>query len=314
MAEDDLIALIAGLADRDSSDVVIGIGDDAAVLDIPEDHLFVTCTDTLVAGVHFPQATSASSVGFKSLAVNLSDMAAMGATPRWAQLSLTLPAADESWVREFISGFLKLADRANVTLVGGDTCSGPLSITVQVMGIAAKGKVLNRGTASPGELLAVSGWLGDAAFVLRQLGEGQSVPAAQLRRLNEPEPRLGLGSALAGIASSCIDISDGLMLDLERLLRHSGCGARVELESLPVSEYLSRIPAEQRQELQLAGGDDYELCFSIPSSQLTLLDELATRLEIPVSVIGKVTNSPGISCYDENGVVIELNNTGFQHF
>ncbi len=314
MAEDDLISLIAESTNRAASDVLIGIGDDAAVIDVPPGKSLVTCTDTLVAGVHFPDGAPAHSIGFKSLAVNLSDMAAMAAKPRWAQLSLTLPTMDEPWVRDFLAGFMVLADRYNVILVGGDTCAGPLSITVQAMGLADRDKLLTRGTAKAGDLLAVSGELGDAALALMLLRGGQSVHSQLLQRLHEPEPRLRVGSALAGIASSCIDISDGLALDLERLLRSSGCGARVDLEKLPASKHLEKLPDAQRWELQMTGGDDYELCFSVPPKRLPLLENMIRTTAVPVSIIGEVTASAGINCYDENGTVIQLRSSGYQHF
>jgi len=314
MIEDELISLIASLAGRPASDVILGMGDDAAVLEVPDNHVLVTCTDTMVAGVHFPAATPAGSVGFKSLAVNLSDLAAMGARPRWAQLSLTMPSADESWVRAFMAGFISLADRHSVILVGGDTCSGPLSITVQAMGVAQRGSLLTRGTARRGDLIAVSGQLGDAALALSLLERQQGVDPDLLRRLHEPEPRLRLGQALVGIASSCIDISDGLLLDLERLLKGSACGANVMLDDLPASGHLLELAAEKRWRMQLAGGDDYELCFTVPPQQRQRLRELADSLAIRISVTGEVTGSDTISCFDATGAVFEPEKPGFQHF
>lgn len=314
MTENDLISLVARLTSRPASDVLLGIGDDAAVVKMPAGKSLVTCTDTLVSGVHFPAGTPARCVGFKSLAVNLSDMAAMAAQPRWIQLSLTLPAADAVWVREFISGFMALADRFQLILIGGDTCSGPLSITVQLMGFAGKDRWLTRGSANPGDLLVVSGELGGAAFALQQLERGQRPHPDLLQRLHEPQPRLHLGQALAAIASSCIDISDGLLLDLERLLQGSGYGASVQLEKLPSSALLAELPDTERWRLQLSGGDDYELCFSVPPSQRRSLQELAGSSDVAVNIIGEVTASAGICCYDVNGAVIQLQRAGFQHF
>ena len=314
MTEDDLISLIANLADRPAADVIIGIGDYAAVVDVPHGKSLVSCTDTLVSGVHFPAGTPAFSVGFKSLAVNLSDMAAMAATPRWAQLSLTLPAIDEEWIEGFFAGFLALADRYNVALIGGDTCAGPLSITVQLLGVADGNTILRRGAASVGDLIAVSGWLGDAALALSLIKRAETVDPDLLKKLDEPEPRVELGQKLAGIASSCIDISDGLMLDLERLLQRSGYGARLEIVKLPASDFLAGLTEDERWEFQLGGGDDYELCFSVPPGRLPQLEETISTVEVPVNIIGEVTASPGISCYDAVGTAVQLKSTGFQHF
>ena len=314
MAEDGLISLIANMADRSSRDVIIGIGDDAAVLNIPNGRSLVTCTDTLISSVHFPADTDASSVGHKSLAVNLSDIAAMGAIPRWAQLSLTLPAYDEIWVTEFLRGFLALADRHGVVLVGGDTCAGPLSITVQVMGLVDEGILLKRGTAAVDDLLAVTGCPGEAALALQILQRGESGQPELLQKLNEPEPHLAFSQSLLGIASSCIDISDGLLLDLERLLQTGSCGAQVDLADLPCSEFLDSLPLDDREKLQLSGGDDYELCFSLPPSMLPRLTEITNAHSTPFSIIGRITATSGVKCYDRQGNLKEFTDHGFQHF
>jgi thiamine-monophosphate kinase len=314
MTEDELIQLIASLAARPAGDVAVALGDDAAVVTVPASQSLVTCTDTLVAGVHFHAETPAHLIGFKSLSVNLSDLAAMGALPRWVQLCLTMPAADGAFVAEFMRGFMQLADRYSVILVGGDTTRGPLSITVQAMGLADKNRLLTRGTAAPGDLVAVSGQLGDAALALQQLENGRPVAMEQMRRLQQPEPRIELGMELAGLASSCIDISDGLLLDLERLLLHSGCGASLELEKLPASECLLELEAEKRWQLQLTGGDDYELCFTIKPEFRSRLEELAESLAITITVIGSTSSGETIRCFDRAGTLIKTSKAGFQHF
>ncbi len=221
----------------------------------------MAATDTLNAGTHFPDDTAAYDIAHKCLAVNLSDLAAMGATPRWALLSLSLPKVDPQWLQSFIQGFKTLAQAHGVVLVGGDTTSGPLSVCVTALGVIEPGKQLQRNGAKPGDLLVVSGTVGGAARVLELLRDGNAVTDRQL--LDRPQPRVKLGQALAGYASACIDISDGLLADLGHVLKASGCGARIELAQLPYADLLADLDEKSRWNCQLSGGDDYELLFTL---------------------------------------------------
>jgi thiamine-monophosphate kinase len=247
---------------RRRGDVRVGIGDDAAVLRVPPFHDVLVSMDTLLAGVHFPLTTESSDLGWKSLAVNLSDLAAMGAKPAWALLALTLPRPDADFVRRFMRGFEALARRYKVALVGGDTTSGPLSVTITVLGFVPPRRSLRRSGAREGDDVYVSGTVGDAAAGLRAARRGKAMRAATraaLRaRLDRPEPRVELGLALRGIASAAIDISDGLAADLSHVLRASGVGARLEVARLPASGALLEGVRRDRArgELQLSGGDD----------------------------------------------------------
>src|SRR5210317_2237408 len=229
--------------------VKLGIGDDAAVLELPAGQHLVAATDTLNAGTHFPDDTAPYDIAYKCLAVNLSDLAAMGATPRWALLSLSLPGADSTWVQSFIAGFKSLATDHGVALVGGDTTSGPLSVSLTALGLIKPGAQLMRSGARPGDLLVVSGSIGGAARVLDLLQGGE--PVSDRRLLDRPQPRVRLGQALVGFASACIDISDGLLADLGHVLRASGCGALIHLQKLPHDELLAGLEDRQRWDYQL---------------------------------------------------------------
>ena len=281
-------------------DVALGVGDDAALLNVPAGQQLVACVDTLVAGRHFPADTAASDIGWRALAVNLSDLAAMGATPTWALLALTLPAADEDWLEGFAGGFAQLARAHGVALVGGDTTAGPLTISVHALGCVAPGTALRRDGARPGDLVYVTGWLGDAAAGLALLqgrlqgsGADRSVLEAKFRR---PEPRVAFGTALRGIASACIDVSDGLAADLGRLAQASGVGAKIRAEQLPLSRALYGLAGEARaREFALGGGDDYELAFSVPPTRRTALAQAAAASGAPAChCIGEIVAGRGL--------------------
>ena len=228
-------------------DVMLGIGDDAAVLRVPADHELVVTADTLNAGVHFPVETVPFDVGWKALAVNLSDLAAMGARPAWCTLSLSLPQADTPWVDAFVDGLLALAQTHRVSLIGGDTTRGPLSISITAMGFVPTGAALRRQGAQPGDEIWVTGTLGDAAAALTQWQVGSDIDASLRSRLDRPTARVEAGLALRGRASACIDVSDGLLADLGHVLRASGVGARIEHSSLPISGSLrSAVPSLRR--------------------------------------------------------------------
>ena len=294
------------------SGVMLGIGDDAAVLEVPVGQHLVAATDTLNAGVHFPKTTSPFDIAYKSLAVNLSDMAAMGAEPRWVLLSLTSPEIDPLWARSFFEGFNALAQTHDVSLVGGDTTSGPLSINITAMGLIKAGAQLTRSGANPGDLIVVSGTLGGAARVLDILYWGDTVTERHL--LDRPQPRVDLGQALVGYASACIDISDGLLADLNHILQASSCGARLQIASLPKPENLLGLDNAQIFNYQLTGGDDYELLFTIPPRLQPRLVNWASQLDINLSVIGKIETQDGIRCIKADGGIYEPRGSGFEHF
>jgi thiamine-monophosphate kinase len=297
--EFDLIARIAARS-RSRSDVLLGIGDDAALLAAPPNgEALCVCVDTLNAGVHFPDGTTPFDIGWKALAVNLSDLAAMGAMPRWATLALSLPNPDVDFVDAIIDGLLGLAEQHEVALVGGDTTRGPLSLSVQAIGSIAPARALRRDAARAGDALYVSGTLGDAAaglaMVQGRLAATAPGSAASLRaRLDRPTPRVALGLALAGVARAGIDISDGLLADLGHVLKSSGVGAVIDLDALPASTALCALlpEAEQRWPLQLAGGDDYELLVSGDAGPIEALPAFARGELIR---IGRITPEPGLA-------------------
>lgn len=292
--------------------VKLGIGDDAAVLEVPAGWHLVAATDTLNAGVHFPVDTSPFDIGYKSLAVNLSDMAAMGAIPRWALLSLSLPGADPEWVHRFSEGFMSLARPYDVTLVGGDTTSGPMSISLTALGIIEAGMQLTRGGAKPGDLVVVSGTTGGAAHVLDMLRAGKKDIDRQV--LDRPQPRVSLGRALTGYANACIDISDGLLADLGHVLEASACGARLDIDNLPQDEMLAGLDENQKRRHQLTGGDDYELLFTLPPRHAGWLGDLSRELGLQLSIIGEIEQGEGIRCLTKDGTAYHAPEAGFEHF
>ncbi len=297
-------------------DVRVAVGDDGAVLAPPAGHEIVAVVDTLVEGVHFPAGSPARSIGHRALAVNLSDIAAMGATPAWALLALTLPQADEAWLAEFAAGFAALARRHDVQLVGGDTTCGPLTVTVQVLGTIARGGALLRGGGRAGDLVCVTGSPGDAACGLALLQGRLLAPAtapaaarAALRaRFEFPAPRCAEGVRLRGIASACIDVSDGLAGDLAKLAAASGCAARIDVARLPLSQPLLAVAGRMAAEdFALTGGDDYELCFAVPARRAAELAGLAC------TTIGQLVAGRGVSVARGDSV-IEFSHSGFDHF
>ncbi|QNN45655.1 thiamine-phosphate kinase [Thermomonas brevis] len=307
--EFDLIARIRQrVASRD--DVVLGIGDDCALLAPPPGMQLATTMDTLNAGVHFPPETAPADVGWKALAVNLSDLAAMGAQPAWCTLSLTLPQADAAFVDGFCDGFFALAQRHGIALVGGDTTRGPLSIGIAAHGIVEPGMALRRDGARVGDEVWISGTLGDAAGALAQWKAGEATTPALRARLDRPTPRVELGRELRGLASACIDVSDGLLADLAHICRASGVGADIDADALPASVALrAAFDAGTRRVLQATGGDDYELCFTAPVSQHAAVQALASTLALPFTRIGRIVEGSGIAC---DG--IGQNKFGYQHF
>ncbi len=295
-----------------SSGVKLGIGDDAAVLEVPAGQHLVAATDTLNVGTHFPENTSPYDIAYKCLAVNLSDMAAMGATPRWALLSLSLPEADPEWMQSFTAGFKSLAQVHGVALVGGDTTSGPLSVSLTALGLIEPGRQLTRSGAKPGDLLVVSGTIGGAARALDLLQAGEAVTGRDL--LDRPQPRVKLGQALVAYANASIDISDGLLADLGHVLKASGCGARLEIEKLPEAESLAELEGIARWNYQLSGGDDYELLFTLPLHHKAMLGKWSQQLDIRLSVIGEIEEGDGARCINPDGTIYDPQKVGFEHF
>jgi thiamine-monophosphate kinase len=297
-------------------DVRLGVGDDAAVLQVPPDRRLVAAVDAIVEGVHFPVGTGATAIGHRAVAVNLSDLAAMGAEPAWMTLSLSLPAADASWLEGFAAGLYKLADRYSVALVGGDTVRGPLSITIQVLGLVEADRWLTRAGARPGDALFVSGTPGEAAAGLECILRPQSKLAAtnQLtQRFLWPEPRVELGRALRSLASAAIDVSDGLLADLEHICEMSGCAAQIDLELLPQSSAMHAVfDAGVCERFSLSGGDDYELLFTVPSERLHAV-ERAIASGIRCTQIGRIVPGSGITCF-RAGQPVTIARTGYDHF
>ena len=302
------------VAGRD--DVVLGIGDDAALLLPPPGMLLAVATDTLNIDVHFPGETAAADIGWKALAVNLSDLAAMGAQPAWATLSLSLPHADVAWVDAFLDGFLELAARHGLALVGGDTTRGPLSVCVTVHGFVAPEAALRRGGARAGDDVWVTGSLGDAAAALVQWRAGGAADAPLRARLDRPVPRIDAGLALAaGIASAAIDISDGLLADLGHVCDASDVGAEVDLAALPASAALaSRFDAAARRAVQATGGDDYELCFTAPTAQRDAIAALAKCCATPMTRVGRIVAGEGVRALLPDGSEWNAPRAGHVHF
>ena len=290
--------------------VALGIGDDAALLRPNAGCDLAVTSDTLIAGRHFPERTAAFDVGWKALAVNLSDLAAMGARPRWFTVALTLPQADEAWLAGFADGLSALARTHGIALVGGDTTRGPLSITITALGEAPPGAALRRAGARVGDVVCVTGTLGDAALALRQ---GELAEPSLRTRLDRPQPRVAAGLALRGVARAALDLSDGLLGDLQHILDASDVGAVIDAEALPASPALcAALPdLHARARLQLTGGDDYELCVCLPEAAF---DGARAMLDVPLSRIGRITAEPGLRVIDAEGHNITPPTTAYRHF
>lgn len=317
LSEFELIRQFFSTLGASRRDVVLGVGDDAALIDCGGPELLVLCVDTLIAAVHFPADAPADAVGHKALAVNLSDLAAMGARPAWALLSLTLPTVDPAWLTGFKTGLEQLAQAHDVAVVGGDTTRGELAVGVTLAGLVERDRALRRDGARPGDLVYVSGTLGDAAVGLRhwQAGRREAAVADLIERLHRPQPRLALGRALAGLASAAIDVSDGLAADLGHILERSGVGAALDSTRLPLSPSLRRIckPAEAAV-FALTGGDDYELCFTVPPARESALMEAVAALGVAVTRVGAIEAEPGLRLLDADGRPLPLMQAGYEHF
>jgi thiamine-monophosphate kinase len=286
----------------------LGIGDDCALLSLPDGYELAVTTDTMVENVHFFSGTDPEQLGHKLLAVNLSDLASMGAKPVSVTLALTLPRVDENWLTAFSKGFLSLAERYSVDLIGGDTTSGPLTLTVQAMGLVPKGKALLRSSAKPGDFIYLTGSLGDAGLGLKIIqGYYCDDPQAAHKRFNQPDPQIDAGLALTGIANACIDVSDGLAGDLGHILEQSNVGACLDWDVLPLSEaVLAYINDTGDWSMPLTAGDDYELCF-------TVSPEKAAQLTIKCAKIGVIESTPGLRLH-KSGTIQPFNSKGYEHF
>ncbi|MDN7136077.1 thiamine-phosphate kinase [Pseudidiomarina terrestris] len=276
-------------------DVVKGVGDDAAILTLPSDSELIIATDTMVSGVHFDEQMPARAVGHKVAAVNLSDLAAMGAEPAWLSLALTLPEMDQEWLEGFSHGLREICDYYDCHLIGGDTTKGPLTLTVTAHGFVPQGTALRRDGAKPGDWIYVSGSIGDAGLALaaqqRKVQISDSHYRRVLERLYFPSPRVALGQALRDIASSAIDISDGLKADLGHILQASNVGARVDVDELPLSLALTEsVTGEDAIRYALHSGDDYELCFTVPESRRGVFDTVLARHPAKPTCIGRITS------------------------
>ncbi len=309
--------LIERFFDRPSgrADVILAVGDDCALLAPPSDQNLALSVDTLISGIHFFPDTDPRGLGHKSLAVNLSDLAATGAKPAWCTLALTLPHIDEAWLNEFSEGFFALASKHDLSLVGGDTTQGPLSITIQVMGSVPKGQELLRSGAKVGDLIYVSGLIGNAGLGL--LGRQGAWPVDDptlYAALEMPAPRVELGLALREIATACIDISDGLAADLGHILDRSHVGAEINWERLPLSGPVREYVAQTRDSaFPLKSGDDYELCFTAPSEQQEAIEEIFRSLRLNGTCIGHIEDLPGLRIKRASGRIL-LDKTGYEHF
>jgi thiamine-monophosphate kinase len=317
--EFELIARFFSKLGAERSDVRLGVGDDGAVVVPPASRELVMVTDSLVEGVHFPVGSPAASVGHRAFAVNLSDLAAMGAEPAWGLLALTIPRYDEEWLTQFARAAGDLCRKHGVALIGGDTTRGPLSISVTLVGIVPVGVALQRRGGRAGDAIFVSGSPGDSAAGLA-LEQGRllvpdAMSAQILRdRFLFPTPRCDIGVALRGLASACIDVSDGLGGDLEKLCAASDCGAEVDANSLPVSEsLLGAVGRELAREYALTGGEDYELLFTVPLARLGAMTTAIANGLGPVTRIGSLVAGKGVRVFARGGVM-QFSGSGFDHF
>lgn len=310
------------LEEKAQASVVLGIGDDCALLQIPANKQLAVSVDTLVADVHFPADAKPEDIAERALRTNLSDLAAMGAEPLWFTLALTLPKksdyVSEEWLRGFSRGLFRTANQYDVVLVGGDTTSGPLSITIQVMGAVESHKALRRDGASVGDFVCITNYLGDGAAALAVIQKRLAINAAHesylYERFYRPVPRLAEANLLCGIASAALDISDGLIADLNHICEASDLGAVIDVENLPLSPALLAINDVQQARIwALSGGDDYELCFTVSPEKMPELAMLIAQEKINATVIGEIVAGSGVHC-ELDGEVFKLTEQGYQHF
>ena len=304
---------------RPAANAVLGVGDDCALVDVTNGMDLTVSTDTMVSGTHFFPDVNPEHLGHKALAVNLSDIAAMGAMPYWAMLALTVPNVDHAWLAAFAKGFFDLAAEYNVSLIGGDTTRGPLTLTVTIMGEVPAGAALRRSGAKAGNDVWVSGNVGDAALAVAhrhgKLVLTESDYHEAVMRLYEPTPRVALGQALRGQATAAIDISDGLLADLGHICRLSGVGATVDMASIPVSAIGAKhFDTDAGRTAIVAGGDDYELCFTAPANSRESIAELTDVLGVPLTRIGQIKRGKGVSLLGTDGKAVKVDGRGYDHF
>jgi thiamine-monophosphate kinase len=299
-------------------DVLLGIGDDCAILTVPAQQNVVVTTDTLVAGVHFPDDTDPVAIGHKAVAVNLSDIAAMGAEPCWISIAITLPKVDKEWLKSFCDGVFELCEYYNVELIGGDTTQGPLSITITDQGGVPEGKCLLRTGAKAGDWLYVTGEIGDAALALKHIKKEISVAQDYKDKLREkldlPKPRVLAGQAIREYASSAIDLSDGLISDLNHICQASNVGANIVLDRLPLSTIMiDTLPFDEAISVALVGGDDYELLFTVSEDNKVGMETALANAGTKVTCIGQINTSKVIST-TLNNQAVPIQASGFEHF
>ena len=298
-------------------DVRLGIGDDAALVAVPPGQELAITTDTLVAGVDFLADADPSTVGHKALAVNLSDLAAMGAAPAWFTLTLSLPSADAQWLAAFARGLFALAQRHGIVLIGGDLSRGPLAVDISAYGHVPVGQALQRRGAAVGDAIFVTGTIGDAALALSHLLDGRPLvaedAAAVGERLHRPIPRVAEGLRLRGVASAAIDLSDGLLSDLGRIAEASRVGARIHLNQLPLSDAYRRYLAQVGYDPAIATGDDYELCFTVPPGRVAALEK-AGAFESGITRIGEIVAGTAVRVVDAQGADYVPSRRGYDHF
>ena len=319
MANSPEFELIARHFTRPAANAVLGVGDDCALVDVTNGMDLAVSTDTMVSGTHFFPDVDPENLGHKALAVNLSDMAAMGAMPYWAMLALTVPNVNHDWLAAFAKGFFDLAQEYNVSLIGGDTTRGPLTLTVTIMGEVPAGAALRRSGAKAGNDIWVSGNVGDAALAVAHRHGRLVLSEADYReavmRLYEPSPRVALGQALRGLATAAIDVSDGLLADLTHICRLSNVGATLELASVPVSSIGARhIDTDAGRNAIVGGGDDYELCFTAHPNSRESIQELTDMLGIPITRVGQIKRGKGVSLLGGDGKPVKIDGRGYDHF
>ncbi len=311
--------LIERFFSRHATGALLGVGDDAALITPSPGHDLAVTTDTIASGIHFMPDAEPRSLGSKALAVNLSDLAAMGARPRWTLLAITVPKADEAWFAGFSEGFYDLAGRHDVSLIGGDTTRGPLAITVTALGEVATGRALRRDGARVGDELWVSGQIGSAALAMRHIRgdvrlKGKGLEAC-MARLEAPIPRVELGRELSNVASSAIDVSDGLVADAGHICAASGVAIEIAYADVPSISDVTHLKGDRVvRNAMLAGGDDYELLFTAAAGEARQMDSISARLGLALTRIGRVVAGEGVHVLDQSGGVISVDIGGYEHF
>ena len=300
-------------------DVEIGIGDDAAIINVPEKSQLIVTTDTLVEGIHFFADMNPRALGHKAVAVNLSDIAAMGGEPTWLSLSVTLPRADEQWVKEFSCGLFEICEYFNVQVVGGDTTQGPLTVTVSAKGLVPKGKALLRSGAQPGDWIYVTGTLGDAGVAIDSIRNNEPLPlkhhAFIMNRFEFPTPRVAVAQGVREVATAAIDVSDGLISDLQHILTASNVGAVLNVDQLPLSDALREsVPEEKYLDYALCAGDDYEFLFTVPEDKRGALDVTMSHYGVNLTCVGQIQGAAGKLEIRKDGEPFEFDGSGYQHF